>query len=456
VSDVDPRTGEPRTGEPRTGEPRTGDQDGQDARGAATQLVHALYRLIKVCMLHFDENQAVASAVDFTRKALISFCQVAGADTATLVFAMDSVFVNGQIFRGSRESYALATELGAFLETCGVSEVAIEKPVTENELATFGRLIAEGQRDKAAAARVRAVPLPNLRARRVRGAGAEGALAEDNSPAARIVRTYSGSVVIMRGLYDDLKAGELKFPSRVKRVAQRLVAHADTDVRHLIALAASAPSEPDPASVAVTTAVLAVAMARQVTSDRLVLGAIATSALLFDAGRPRLLHPKGADVEVRGLVERSLGEDELDRLAPSTVVVLTALGRIHPPSVTRAVIAYEALGLRRPARGPLYGGRRPPTVHARIVQTARLFTELRMTAPGDPPVSIDDAIQLMMARATDANSRTYVKLLVGTLGIYPAGTLVELSTGELAVVMATPALPVDFSRPPVRIMKDAS
>ena len=43
----------------------------------------------------------------------------------------------------------------------------------------------------------------------------------------------------------------------------------------------------------------------------------------------------------------------------------------------------------------------------------------------------------------------------GRSGFFPPGTLVELNTGEMAVVLAVPALPVHYARPPVRILYDA-
>ncbi len=423
---------------------------GPDIRAAATQLVQGIYRLVRACMLYGDNNQAVLAATESLREAAVACCEGSGVETTILVFAMDSVFVNGQVFRGSREAYTLAKELGAFLEICDVTEVAVDKGVSSAELVTFGRAVADGQRDKAAAERVKHIT-GRVRARRVHGAGAAG-VGEDGSALERLVRTYAGSVVIMRQLNESVKAGIYTLPQAVKRVSQKLVAHAEQDARHLIALAASAPSDPDPASLAVNTAVLALSMARQLTSDRLVLGGLASAALLYDVGRPRLLKPGNAG----RLLERALTDEELDRLPASTVIVLTALGKIHPPSVSRSVVAYESLALRRPERPTLYRGRRPPSVLARILTTARSFIEQRMATPGAPTVSIDDAIQLLQLEAEDATARTYVKILVGALGIFPAGTMVELNTGEMGVVVSTPALPVDFPRPPVQIMYDAA
>jgi hypothetical protein len=193
-------------------------------------------------------------------------------------------------------------------------------------------------------------------------------------------------------------------------------------------------------------------MAGQLTDDRSALTSLATAALLYDAGRARLTRGSGTDGRV---VERVLNEDEEERLPNASLVAMMALGKLHPPSVTRSVIVYEALSLRNDATLP-YGGGRQPHVLSRILAVARAFTELRVARGASPPLSIDDAIQVLSSQARDNTEKTFVKLLVGTLGVFPAGTLVELSTGELAVVVSTPRLPVDFARPPVRILYAAN
>src|SRR5262249_45080404 len=58
--------------------------------------------------------------------------------------------------------------------------------------------------------------------------------------------------------------------------------------------------------------------------------------------------------------------------------------------------------------------------------------------------------------ATEPADRTALRLLIGALGIFPTGTLIELSTGEVAVVAHTPQHPSLYSQPRVRIVLDAS
>lgn len=423
----------------------------EQQRQTATAVVHATYRLVKSCSLHSDTNQTVVAAATGAATLVAELATGAELDAITLLFTPNAVFVNGRILKSTRETFALASELGSMLEACDVTELTLSKDVPPVELAQLARMIADAQRDKALGAKLREAQLTGIRVRKVTGFGADsGRKRDDSTPAARAVRTYAMSVVVMGEFFAALRAGDRTLPNRVKRVAQKLVAHAEEDSRRLVSLTAAAATHPGPAALAVGTTVLAIAIGKQLTTDRRVLGSLAQAALLYDAGRVRLL---GAG---EGLAaERDLSDGELDRTPASEIHVLTAIGRIHQPAMARNVIAYEALRLRRQATtGPAYGGRRPTCLAAHILATARVFVELRAFQPGVTGLGIDESIQLLLSRADSAQQRTVVKLLVGALGIFPAGTLVELSTGEQAVVLATPALPIHFARPPVRILYD--
>lgn len=424
-------------------------QRAEERKRAATQLVHGFYRLVKACMLHSETNQAVQSLLPVAVSAVGDFCQAAQTDAAVMLFAGETVFIGAQILRASRETYGVAQELGAYLETVGATEVTFERGITNNNVGVFARRLAEAQRDRNVAASLLESNLPGIRLRRVTGMQGDGPLELDDSPVARVGRTYAAAILIVRSLYVDLRRGEQRLPQRVKRVAQKLVALAEEDPRLLVALATSPSAEGDMAAIAVNSAILCLMLVRQLTSDRMTLATITMTALLFDAARVRLT------TSAETAVTRNLNDAEADALPASAVVALTALGRLHGPSLPRAVVAYEAHYLQRAARlGPVYRGMRQPTVLGRILATARTFCELRVPVKGGVPLRLDDVIQLLSNRATDATERTYLKLLIGALGFFPTGSLVELSTGEMAVVMAAPERPVDFARPPVRVLYD--
>ncbi|WP_437632875.1 hypothetical protein [Sorangium sp. So ce854] len=435
-------------------------------RRAALGLVQMIYRLAKACLLHSDSNQAVLSLVPSAIDSIVEYCELSGSEAATLVFAGNTLFLNGQMLRASRDTYELALELGSFFEACDVSELVLEKTVRRAELAAFARLLADAQRDRSIAARLLQSNLRGVRVRKLTNPFPAGAIEGDGTRIGRISRTYAAAILVMRSFYAALRSSEPALPQRVKRVAQKLVAAAEEDARLLLSVAAGKVADPDEAGLSVSTAIVALGIARQLTTDRRMLGSLVTAALLYDVSRLRLTGvlagpAGGEEPAARSLFERSLSDDEKERLPASAAVMLTALGKLHAPSITRTVIAYEALGLRPGGRpGLLYGGRRSPTVLARILAAARQFTELR-SAPfpaidgaSSGGSSLDAVLQRMLAGAESATDRAIGKLLVGALGIIPTGTFVQLSTGELGVVLSTPSSPARFAQPPVRVLFD--
>ncbi|WP_437286846.1 hypothetical protein [Sorangium sp. So ce406] len=435
-------------------------------RRAALGLVQMIYRLAKACLLHSDSNQAVLSLVPSAIDGIVQYCELSGTEAATLVFAGNTLFLNGQMLRASRETYEIALELGSFFEACDVSELVLEKTVRRAELAAFARLLADAQRDRSIAARLLQSNLRGVRVRKLTNPFPAGAIEGDGTRIGRISRTYAAAILVMRSFYAALRAAEPALPQRVKRVAQKLVAAAEEDARLLLAVAAGKVADPDEAGLSVSTAIVALGIARQLTTDRRMLGSLVTAALLYDVSRLRLTGAlagpaDGEEPAARSLLERSLSDDEKERLPASAAVMLTALGKLHAPSITRTVIAYEALGLRPGGRqGALYGGRRSPTVLARILAAARQFTELRaapfpaLDGGSSGGSSLDAVLQRMLAGAESATDRAIGKLLIGALGIIPTGTFVQLSTGELGVVLSTPSSPARFAQPPVRVLFD--
>ena len=409
-------------------------------------VVHGIYRAVKACQFHTDvTNAAVTSLTASASNAISEYCARAGTETVALSFLGDAIFVNRQILKASRDTHALAQELRDLLETCAVTELSLSRTVDRASISAFAKLLADVQRDPTLVARIRAGNIAGVVAGRAKFA-ASGA-AREESPGQRAARTYATSVLTVQAVLADVRQGKYELPRRIKRVAQQVVARADEDARLLVALAATGGVSLDAATIAVGSAILAVAMTRQLTTDRAVLANAAMTALLYDAGRVAL----GGSADG---VQRVLNEDELDRVPARTVVALTALGRMHAPARARTTLLYEVWSMRRAHRlGPIYKGRRPPTLLARIIGVARAFAELRGAGAGGG-LSIDDALQMLQSRAADGTERALVKLLLGALGIYPAGTMVSLNTGELGVVMGTPAMPLDYVRPPVKILYD--
>ena len=122
-----------------------------------------------------------------------------------------------------------------------------------------------------------------------------------------------------------------------------------------------------PATPRVESVTRGAAIARESTQDRATLAQIAMAAIMHDVARPRAIALAGAaGGPMPGMSgPTTLSEDQEDRLPAGAAAVLTALGRVNEPTITRTVLAFEALWLRRQSwLGAVYWGARPPTLHA--------------------------------------------------------------------------------------------
>ena len=251
----------------------------------------------------------------------------------------------------------------------------------------------------------------------------------------KVVRTYASAVVIMRRFFADLQASRYVLPRRIKRVAQSLVDLSEGSTPAFLGVTDVRNQNFDEAGRAVNTAILAVSMARELTHDRVLLAQIAMAAMMHDVGRPRAAALGDAGPRMPGVVAR-ISEDAEDKLAAGTAAVLTALGRVNGPTITRTVVAFESLWLRRERfLGPLYAGGRPATVHAKILQISRRYNDLVTPEPGLPEPQPDFAIATISQELPDAADRTILRLLVATLRLLPVGTMVQLTTNEVAEII---------------------
>jgi HD-GYP domain-containing protein (c-di-GMP phosphodiesterase class II) len=424
----------------------------EHARDLGANVVLSIYRLAKLAQLHDLANQAFQRQLEQTHAAIVEYGLRAGTNV-NILFAQKAVFVAGQLLKGNRATYEQASELGDIMEWCGGSELLVQRDVTPPELYQFGEAISTALRSEKG--RGYTPPSPRIRLRAVADAARlRGLEIEALSPDQRVVRTYASAVVIMRRFFEDLATSHYILPRRIKRVAQSLVDLSDGSTPAFLGVTEVRNQNHDAAGRAVNSAILAVTMAREVTDDRVLLAQIAMAAMMHDVGRPRAAALSSGGM---GGIAAKVSEDAEDKLAAGTAAILTALGRVNEPTIRRTVVAYEALWLRRQKfLGPLYRATRLPTVHAKILQIARRYNDLLTPEPGLAPPTSDFAIATLAEEMPDPGDRTILRMLVAALGLYPAGTVVHLTSNEVAEVVgssrdraAPPELPV------VRLVMDA-
>jgi len=423
----------------------------EHARELGAGVVVAVYRLAKLVQLHDLGNQAFVRQLEQTHQIIGEYCLRAGANVNVL-FAHKAVFIAGQLLKGSRGTYEAATELAEIMEWCGGSELSIARDVTQSELLAFAEAISAALRgEKGRAFRS---PTPKIKLRAVGDAArSRGIDVEKLALEQRVVRAYATAVVVLRRFFDDLAASKYVLPRRIKRVAQNLVDLSAGNTPAFLGVTEVRNANHDAAGRAVNAAILAVSMAREISDDRATLVQIAMAAMMHDVGRPRAMALATAGGPRISQLTARLSEDAEDKLPHGTAAVLTALGRVNEPSITRTVIAFEALWLRRASSlGPLYRGARHATLHARIVTIARRYNDLLTPEPGLTPPSAEATVAQMDSELAEPADRTVLRMLVAALRLFPVGTVVQLSSGEIGEVIAGGQVP---GRPRVRVAMDA-
>ncbi len=424
----------------------------EHARDLGAGVVVGIYRLAKLAQMHDLGNQAFIRQLEQTTNVLHDYCLRAGSNI-NILFAQKAVFVAGQLLKGSRSVYEQAIELGDILEWCGGSELVILRDVTQQEMLQFAEGISQSTRSERGSFRSTS---PRVRLRPVDDkARLRGLELESLAPEARIVRTYASAVVIMRRFFDELQQSKYILPRRIKRIAQSLVDLSEGGAAAYLGVTEARNANHDDAGKAVNSAILAVAMAREVAEDRVTLAQIAMAAMMHDVGRPRA-QAVGA---IPGMPQMpgvmSLSEDQEDRLPGGTAAVLTALGRVNEPSITRTVLAFEALWIRRQQWiGPVYRGARQPTLHAKIISVARRYNDLMTPEPGLQPPTPDFAVATLSEELKEPSDKTVLRMLVAALGLVPVGTVLQLTTGEVCEVVPR-GEPGPPDRPRLRVALDA-
>ena len=424
--------------------PQAGDERWRKVNELACAVVVGVYRIVKGCTLFDSKNDVTDQQARALAQSVSEYCSAADVDMVGITFAMNTIFVEGQVMRSSRETYYLALELGEILGAHNVNEMVFDKTVVHDSIEEWARLLTKAFKDENVAAEL-------LVPKRFRGLQCANRNIADwfnsnanDSPSERAARLFATAVVALRSTNAEFGAGKFKLSPRLKRIARRIVFELERSPLELTALALSARGV-DPAVHAIATAIIAANMALKATRGRAEPTLAAVVAMLSHAGRYRLLR---GDIN-----ERQLGDDELDRLPANSTIALIQLGKLYPAARQWSTLTFEALWTTRAHRmGKVYRGRRSPLMLSRLIATARALVELLSTSMGKAALPPDQALHLLLERATDKTSRALARLAIGAVGLFPAGTLVELNTREIAVVVGVPERAIGYSQPRIRIV----
>ena len=423
-----------------------GDDRRKHILSLSAEAIGAFYRFIRTVLVHDIDNDAVAGAIDAalpTMRRLAEFVD----RPATFTFVRDTIFVCDELLKASRGVYEAAAELGAILRKCDVTEISIEAKATPGNLRDFGRAFRIAHSDTSQRSALLGAILESVHVRQVH-ASLEARDGQREMPVReRVLSLYATALVVLRTYLDAVARGRHPPPIALKRLGQRLVELSETGDPALLGMTTMANAHRDDAGRALQSAILAIALGRTITSDRLTLSRLALAALMSDVGRVRLAGTEGRDQLV------ALEANDECHVPATTAAICIATGGVNDSAATRTMATYEATWLEREDRlGPIYGGAHAPSLQAQLLRSTRALLDHLAPRTLDAPQSPLDALESVLCSPfTDPVRR---RILVAALGVVPTGTVVELDSGEWGVVIGLSGHPEAPDMPRVRVVTD--
>ncbi len=419
----------------------------EEIRDKGAEVILAIFRMLKNSLVHAIDNKAVQMTVKESHHIITDFAATVGG-YVSITYVDDTIFVCGQLLRASRSIYESAMEVGKLFAICGVSEVSFTGDCTEQDLFETCAAFSISARDPLRRGNLLEAKLNNVAVRAV-DSSLQSKKEDDSNlpPMAQALRAYASALVVMRQFFEKMAKGKTVLPHRVKRIAQRIVALAEGDEGSVLAMLTLANAHRDEAGRSVQAAILAVVVARRLTSDRIVLSQLAMAALMADVGRVRI----AGTTATERFVQLS---DDVERAVPAvTSALCISTGGVNVQNALRTVTTFEATWLERQALlGPPYKRQMAPMIQSKILHIVRAL--LDQLAPRDMSRALSPLDALAALSRQPTTDETVFRLLVQAVGVMPTGTVVEFETGEWGIVVGPSQNRAAIARPRIKLITD--
>jgi HD-GYP domain-containing protein (c-di-GMP phosphodiesterase class II) len=244
----------------------------------------------------------------------------------------------------------------------------------------------------------------------------------------KAIEAFDSATENMRELLGEVKKGRAINLDKLKATVIPLVESVLRNPDAMAWLASLRKREEGHFSFTITAAVWAVIMGRHVGLDRHNLINLAMGGVLVDIGNTQI--PKSIGTKEGSLTEEELGIMQMH--VHYGVEIAEKIGGISDDVVAMVRCHHERHdGSGYPAQ--LAGVNIP--VYGRISGVTDCYDAMISRRPHAPAKSSYDAIRELNSLAGTKFQREVVEQFVQALGMFPTGSLVELNTGEVAIVV---------------------
>jgi hypothetical protein len=403
------------------------------------ELLLGMYILVKNGLLFDENNPTLHDSCDRVTAIANALLEIDDG-AAAIQFLADGVYVNRQLVKLDSNTYPRGEYLFTIWKAFGVGEIAAMSETSRSDWLELIGALTQCIRTNAGEDALRDRILTNLRLSPLD----EVTHGEHSGSGERIraVRAYSVAYLIVGELLDN---AHTRRPARVvalKRALQELISVAPRCQDLLLGLVHLKRHKASIAHHLVNTAVLVICISVSLELERGELTELALRACLHDIGI----------AFQSGDVPEDPFEADATRSLESVCCVIRISSAPHknPGRVVTANEMYLWANSDPEAKYPYSA-----SSATRLIAVAHAYDALTTPTRSRPALLPDEAVRVIMAEAGRRYDDTVVRLLIDLVGVYPVGSAVGLSTGEVAIVLKAGGSEQSWATPLIRIVRDS-
>lgn len=393
-------------------------------------VVYQLYTLLRAATMYEPGHPQVTQQARRYAEALRPQFDALGSDQITVVFSGAHIYVNRTAVRADAAEQVRAQWLMQQLGRLRVLEIVFRRNVDEADLSTLCRRFSEACHTQGSIADITDLGGVSLLVAK-EDPGFESLLGTLVRLARYpLLQLYAEGLSRTVGWVQALDHGHAPDAIGARRLAGQLVDAYHVDPGGTAGMVVAQPSQ-GAAARRFHTAIIGVGLALHV-------GLSDTSAL--EVGMSALLRP---------VVEPWANWWERQPVGPQYAAHVAMRSQL--PLI--AITSYESMApLGVVAAAECYGEPRFKHLASLILDVSEAYVQLLSPAAPASPFTPEMALQMLIAQAGRAFDADLVSALVSLLGLWPPGSLVQLNSGDLAVVVEPPPVGSDLGRPTVRVV----
>jgi len=428
------------------------DQDQQIGK----QLVNQLYAMLRTCCLYDIDNDSFISRFDSFREELNRAFEI--VDTADIRSVDGYLFFGEERLRVDLDGYLAAKYLQELFDRLNTSGFEFVRGIKEETLLKFFEIMSRySQRDDAGNQQeisslldnnklpgFALVPLTTLQS----SIDNPKTIKEKKSLAKQC---FFGAINKVGDIVSHAAADRPVPVSKVKRTVHALVDQLLSDETYLMELTALKDFDDYTFVHSVNVSIYAITVGLRIGLLRPQLAELGFAAIFHDIGKTRI---------PRDLLNKpgKLNSSDWDQMHKHPIYGVKLIGNsmaLDSYSARAMLTAFEHHKNLDGSGYPYIDRTCELNLYSRIVAICDFFDAITSRRQyQSKEIGLETAFSEMMKLSASKFDPLLVKVFLNMIGFYPAGTLLLLETGELAIVISTN--PENIERPRVRIIANAS